>query len=216
MKKYLASIFALAIITFNNTPTQDIHNTSGQTELINFVIRAEDEIRFIKSEIDRLWHVCFEKRRYSDGVDVKVTTDTKKGTSSTSITPKYRYETVRKASCTEADVYAYKARCQDLDATITRSVDTIRYMGQSQNLYINTKDYKGYAAQNYCYTYEIYAELRRQGAEFQILPFMYFNPGTTALGITAVAIGACGVLSSVKYRSHSSFHSSYSSNYRYY
>lgn len=177
------------------TQAFDIRDEHGRTPLMNFIIRQEANISSIKKDITRLYDICYCEEKVCDGTDVKVVNNPQTGYSSTSVTPKYRNETRRRPSCTDADVHAHKQRKQDLANTITQTVNTMRFMAQSEDLHVDAIDYAGYAAQNYCYTYEIYAELRRQGAEFQLRTFAYFNPLTTA----GVALGAWISIGGIKF-----------------
>lgn len=74
-------------------------------------------------------------------------------------------------------------------------------MAQYQELYVNAQDLQGYTVQNYCYTYEIYQEIRNQGGSFQYLPWIYFNPikGTaaTVAGVIAIVGIIGGITSSI-------------------
>ena len=189
MKRFYGLLLLSLSLLFNQTSAKDVRDAYGRTFLINFIIDQEAKIKSINTDIKELWDVCYYYEEVFDGVDVEVVNDSISGHQSTKVHSKYRLEKRRRPSCTDADIQAHKNSCRELENTITNAVYTIKVMGESENIYINAKDDKGYAAQNYCYTYKIYEELRNQGAEFQYMTYMYFNPVYGTLGTTAAVIG---------------------------
>ena len=55
---------------------------------------------------------------------------------------------------------------------------------------INAQDNEGKIVLNYCYTPEIYEELIRLGAHFQLQVWAYFNPASATLA----TIGSLGLI----------------------
>ena len=189
MKKLLLSFLVLTGFLVNHAQAVDIRDAQGRTELINFVIRQEQAISSIQADINALWNICYQYERVYDGVDVHVTNNRHSGSQSTHVKSNYKLKKVRRADCTDADILAHRKRVQDLEHYIAQTVTTIKHMAQYQDLYVNAKDLQGYTAQNYCYTYEIYQEIRNQGGSFQYLPWIYFNP---IKGTAATAVGVIG------------------------
>ena len=167
----------------NQSQAVDIRDEKGRTPLINYVIKQEAEFTTINDDIDKLWDSCYEYVRVNDGfVSTKISDNVSYST------PVCRKELGRKISCTDQDIHAHRQREKDLQDTIGLSVGNVRTMADSGNLYVNSDDLDGYSAQSYCYTPELYNELRAQGAEFKLHVWTYFNPGYATLSVVGVVV----------------------------
>lgn len=190
-KNIFLSFFMVVGLVSSEARALHPRDEQGRTQLMNFVINKEQELKCIKADLDHLWHTCYHYVQINDGYITEQINNRQ-----SIAKPIYKQKLERRPSCTDADIYALKQREQDERNFLDQTIRTIRFMDQSEDLYINAIDYNGYTVQNYCYTYEIYQELRRLGASFQYIPFMYFNPVfwtaiTAGVAITAyMAIGA--------------------------
>ena len=159
--------------------------------MINYVIEQEMKVDFIKADINRLWHNCYEYIRVNDGYVTKIKSEskseveiyndgyaTKETVDDVSYSePVYRQELRRRPSCTDQDVNLHKQRKLDLRNFINNTVQGVRIMAKPGESYVNAIDHEGYSAQNYCYTSVFYNELREQGASFQWCSWTYFGLG---------------------------------------
>jgi len=197
MKKLLLNL--VCAVGFLNPVIQASYgafNAQGKTPLIAYVIAQEAAITYIKSDIDRLWHVCYEYVNVKAGYVIDRISDDR------SISrPMYKRELRRRLSCTDQDIIAHKQRQKDLGCTIAAAVSGIRNMAQSgYGAHPAVADYAGYTAINYCYTREIYDELIRIGVPFQWKVWIYFNPGYTMLACAATVVGGMATYSYVTSR----------------
>ncbi len=197
MKKLLLSLFIIMGLIVNELQALEGRDAQGRTELITFVIRQEQAFKYIQADINYLWHICYEYEKIYDGVDVAITNNNDADAQVIKIISKDKYKIVRRASCTDADIFAYKQRTKDLQYLIETTIATIKHMAQYQELYVNATDLQGYTAQNYCYTYEIYQEIRNQGGSFQYLPWIYFNPIKGTAATVAGVIAIVGIIGGV-------------------
>lgn len=181
MKKILFSFFICFGLFSNQIKAVDTRDEKGRTPLMNYIIEQEAEVAFVKADVKRLWNNCYEYVQVNDGFVTKKLSNDLSYSKST-----HRKELRRRISCTDQDVQAHKQRELDLKNTIEKTVQGIRVMALSNDLYVNAIDHEGYSAQNYCYTYEFYNELREQGALFQWYVWTYFNPGYTTLAVVGV------------------------------
>jgi hypothetical protein len=99
-------------------------------------------------------------------------------------------EWTRRASATDNDIKNLKQRDLDIQNLIIETLIGIRSMAEESNLEINAQDNLGNTALNYCYTYKIYLELRRQGASFQLPAWAHFNPEFIIGGVALTTIVA--------------------------
>ncbi|MDP3788372.1 MAG: hypothetical protein Q8Q60_03605 [Candidatus Chromulinivorax sp.] len=193
MKKTLLNFILICYFAINQAQASDADTTQDRTKLIEFIIQAEGNIKEKNKEVSDLWYKCFEYKTYCDGYDIITETNTRTGYQNTQIIPRYRSKVERRASCTNDDINVYEKCKADLPEIVKQTVNSIKTMAESEELHINAKDSQGKAAQNYCYTYEIYQELCRQGAEFQCAPYMHFDRSVAGAVIyitgTALAIG---------------------------
>lgn len=141
---------------------------SGRTELMNYIMSQEEQIKAAREDISRLWDICYES-----------------GNGSTDLAHVHR-----RASCTDADIHALIKREVALRSLIDSSVLYIRHLASQSNL--AAQDNKGLTVLNYCHTFEIYTELRRQGTPFQTSVWAYFHPTTAAFvgSVAATVVGA--------------------------
>ena len=201
MKNLKVALIVLLLITGLKADAMQSCDQFGRTELINFVIQAEDEISRSKKELEKIWSTYFYKEKFHDG-NIKL----KNGVS----IPHYKYSPIRKIYTTDADVALYRQKEQEYSKLILQATKQIGQIVRS-GVDVNAKDHEGNTAVNYCYTYELYDALCKQGASFQLRSWIYFNPGTSMLiGVpaalmTMAVIGTSLVLAN-SYQSIQSFH----------
>lgn len=179
IKKIISLIFLS--FSFVITGAMDNRDADGKTPLMKFIIKQENAIRAIEDDIERLWHICYEQSLQgyvtADFVDQKLTSEF--------INKNLSHAWQRRDSATDDNIKALKQRNLDIRDLIIETCNGIRSMTNEPNLEINAVDSFGNTALNYCYTYKIYLELRRQGASFQLPAWSNFNPKST----TALLIG---------------------------
>ena len=150
--------------------------------MITTVVKAEDQIKGIKNDIDRLWHACYEYVYPTDGYVMKKIDE---NTTVSQPTYSWKRELRRKISCTDAKIDAHDKCEQNLQKKIDESVQSIKKIASDNPSSVDAQDARGYTAVDYCYTYELYQELRRQGAEFKIISWIYFYPITATVSMAA-------------------------------
>lgn len=181
--KNIAMSFVLVLGSIVGSAASD-RDEYGRTALMNYVINQEAKISATKRDIDHLWHICYEYVSVQHGYVITRINDRESISE-----PTYKAELRRRISCTDADIHALKQQEANLRCLIDATVAHIRSVGHQANC--AAYDYDGYTVLNYCYTFEIYSELRRQGAPFQAIVWAYFHPKTAAaisLATTAVAV----------------------------
>lgn len=151
--------------------------------MITTVVTAERQITNIQHDIDRLWHACYEYVYPTNGY---VTKKIDENTTVSQPTYSWQRKLQRKISCTDAKIDAHDQREKDLKNKIAQSVEKIKEIASVDRTSVDAQDARGYTALDYCYTYELYEELRRQGAEFKIISSIYFYPITATVSIAAV------------------------------
>lgn len=154
-----------------------LRDDQGRTELMNYVIWQEVDIAVIKTDISRLWDVCYEYVRIWTGQ----VNDGKR---------QYEKVVMRRASCMDSDILALQNREQDLAQCIEQTVVGIEAMVVTESE-LNAHDNDGKTVLNHCQTYEIYEALRAHGVPFQYVVYAYFNPQTIAvasLGLVVLAV----------------------------
>ncbi len=156
-------------------------HASENNPVIEAVKQLEKNIAACKKEERTLFYQCYEDKKVHDG-SVSEVINGKMITKNL-----YRYELARKASCTDELVNRHNESRDKMNTSIGLSVWQIAQIAarESKDL-LGAPDKDGYTALNYCYTPEIYNELRSQGAPFQFLPWAYFNP----VSATSAAVGS--------------------------
>lgn len=178
-------LFSSAIFSYD-----DIRDEKGRTSLMRLVIDFQLNFQTIKEDIARLWDVCYE---YADVTDGYITVEIDAKTSHSK--PIYKRKVKRKQSCLDSDILAHRQREQDFYKLIENTVKEIRRLVDQEHVAVAALDHDGYTALNYCYTPEIYAELRRCGVPFQWKVWAYFNPWYATCTCTGLGIaGLSGYL----------------------
>lgn len=194
IKKVVYGLLLYSCFITNLAQANNHYNQFGRTNLINCVIDCEDELAQIKHDIQHLWHTCYH---YVDVVDGYATTKVDDNRSVSK--PIYKQKLERRPSCTDADIHALKQREHDIRYTLDMTIKNLRAMVLSGER-IDAKDYKSNTVINYCYTREIYNELRRLGAPFQILVWTYFYPEYATLAALGTVVLAGGTVNLLTHR----------------
>ena len=166
----------------------DIRNHLGQTELIDYVIKQEAAIADIKSDINRLWDVCYHV------VQVYVGQVLVKQADGTYIShAKYRSEIRRRPSCMDSDILALKNREADLSNYIAKVVAEIIVLAKSGEQ-MNARDNDSKMVLDYCRTQAIHDVLCEYGAQESMMVWAYFNPLTV---IALAGLSLCGAAAGI-------------------
>lgn len=187
IQKMLCCLLIFARVMSYQIQELNIRDEQGRTSLMNFVIEKEAQILQDTKDLKTLWDTYFYRECRHEGY-----TYTGNG-----IVALYKYVPTRRIYTTDADVVMYKQKEQDLANFVSSTIKSIRIIVQS-GVDINAKDYTGYTVQNYCYSEEIYNELRRLGADFQYCPWVYFNPTLGTLATTGAIVGMLMIVASAK------------------
>lgn len=178
IKKMLSRVFIITSLLSHHMQAIDVRDGQGRTLLMNFVINKEAQILKDKKDLKTLWDVYFYKEYQHQGYMH----------TSNGIVAIYKYVPIRRLYTTDEDVKVYKQKEQDLADLINTTIKNIRIIAQS-DIDINAQDFAGNTVQNYCYSEEIYHELRDLGANFQYLPWIYFHPTLGTVTTTGVVVG---------------------------
>lgn len=181
-KKFYAMIFAICSISQIMQAT-DMRDEAGRTELMNYVIAAEKEIEYKKSELRTLWNTYFY---------LQATPINNIGLSGTTV---YNFTTVRKIYTTDVDVAHYKK----VEDEYNLFIEDIRNDIKSMVLHgadLQARDAFGKSISDYSSSHEIYYFLRDLGApatllQDQCIRVVYGLCGATALTIATVFLAVC-------------------------
>ena len=178
--------------------SSDVRDQYDRTELMNYVIQQETEIKNKTAEFHKFWNACFyTKTFYSYSIQIEPGRwiDI--------------YDTVvlRKMYTTDADV----AQCKKLEDelhvfiknTILDTIENIKIM-VFNGADLQARDIYGKSVIDYYYTYEIYYVLRDLGAPVTLFEARCMNVVYGFLGATAVTIGIFVIATCCKvyYESH--------------
>lgn len=158
--------------------SSDFFDLDGRTELINYVIEKEAEIKVKKLDLDKLFDAYFHKKEFV--------------TSSVCINGQvcnfHDYVIVRKMYTTDADVASYRIVEEAFNLFVDEIIENIKVI-IFNGADLQARDNRGKSIRDYCYTQKISDVLRDLGA-----------PATSGeetlciivkgfLGVTTVTIG---------------------------
>lgn len=163
--------------------SSDVRDQYGRTELMNYVIQQEAEIKTKRFEFEKFWNVCFYKKSfysYSIQIEPGRWIDI--------------YDTVvlRKMYTTDADVAQCKKLEDELHVFIGNTIeDTIKNIKIMvfNGADLQARDMYGKSVTDYYYTYEIYYVLRDLGAPATMFEENCMKAVYGFLGVTAATIG---------------------------
>lgn len=184
MKKIITSLLIYALCLLSHLSADDIRDAKGRTTLMQVVIDFEVKFNQMKEDEKRLWHVCYE---YTNILDGYITFDLDSKTSYSK--PIYKREVRRRVSCLDRDIEAHRKCEQDLRIIVEDTIKKIRHIVEVDRVAVAGLDNNAYSALNYCYSPEIYKELRRCGVPFQLKVWTYFNPYLALSSSVIIAAG---------------------------
>lgn len=184
MKKIITSFLIYSLAWSFHFFAEDIRDAKGRTSLMQAVIDFQIDFSAKQEDEKRLWHVCYEYANIIDGyitIEIDPTTSYSK--------PVYKREVRRRISCLDSDIEAHRKCARALYTMVEDTIKKIRKLVEVEHVAVAALDHDGYSALNYCYTREIYDELRRSGVPFQFKVWTYFHPRLTVFGSVVIATG---------------------------
>lgn len=141
--------------------SSDVRDENGRTELMNYVIQKEAEIKIKGSEFKKFWYRYFDVDKQSNIF-------------------------VRRVCTTDADVIECRKKKDEYDLFFDDIIENIKIMAfNGANL--QAYDIDGKYVTDYCYTETIYNTLSELGAPASLRTWAYYHPGETfMIGLVSV------------------------------
>ena len=136
-KKFYAIIFGIFCMS-QVMQSSDMRDQDGRTELMNYVIQIEKEIKSKKSKLDKLCEKYFTWNQKTKILEKRVWS-------------------------TDEDVIQYRKFEDEYDRLIEETIENIKIM-VSTGADLQARDLQGNSVSDYCYTHKIYDALRTLGA----------------------------------------------------
>ncbi len=186
------TVMLMIVGLFAGSIQADSHRVYDIHEVIQVIQEVEGEIAAEKQREEDLRNQCFTKKAVKDGsITEKIGhREVKKHT--------HTYEIVRRVDCTDEMVNKYNLQKENKNKCIQAAREKVKNAVKASNDSLATTDSQGNTALNYCYTPEIYNELRASGAPFQLVPAIYFNSDVIVVVSTAALLVAAVVCECVK------------------